>query len=79
MLCAEPEGPTIKLGLHELDVGRRRDLGFGWRADDKGLPGALASTATIGAAKGRSVTPTVPCDAPGQRRVECTNDHCKWA
>ena len=41
--------------------------------------GALASTATIGAAKGRSVTPTVPCDAPGQRRVECTNDHCKWA
>ena len=19
------------------------------------------------------------CDAPGQRRVECTNDHCKWA
>ena len=41
--------------------------------------GALASTATIGAARGRSVTPTVPCDAPGQRRVECTNDHCKWA
>ena len=41
--------------------------------------GALTSTATIGAAKGRSVTPTVPCDAPGQRRVECTNDHCKWA
>ena len=30
--------------------------------------GALASTATIGAAKGRSVTPTVPCDARAEAR-----------
>ena len=70
-----PANPVFELPL----PARVRDPAVAVAADGTYELFFTHYTATIGAAKGRSVTPTAPCDAPGQRRVECTNDHCKWA